>query len=260
MLVLVACSVFPFIYMFLISIMETHSMHLSIERIMNARWTLENYKSLFVGTGNYGKYILNSTIITIYACTVTCTASALAAYVFAKKRFTGRDQIYNVYLMSMMIPGQAIMIPVFVIVKELGLLNTFTGIVLPMYYAYGVIMLRSFIKNIPDELLEAATVDGCNEAQKFLRILLPLLKPALVSLAIYTFFNVWGALLWPMIVASGDKMTVTQAVASLKNGMTVTNYGYMMAGSTIAFLPPFILYLILQKQFVEGIAVSGLKG
>lgn len=260
LLLLVAFALFPFIYMFLISLMETHSMRLSIERILTAKWTFENYRALFVGSGNYGKYILNSTIITIYACVVTCTASSMAAYVFAKKRFAGRDLLYRGYLMTMMIPFQAILIPVFLIVKKMGLINTYSGIALPMYYAYGVIMLRSFILNIPDELLEAAEIDGCNEAKKFIKIVLPLMKPAIISLAIYTFFNVWGNFLWPLVVASGDKITVTQAVASLKNGLTATNYGYMMAGSTMAFLPPFILYLILQKQFVEGIAVSGIKG
>ena len=260
LLLLVAFAIFPFLYMILISLMETHSMRLSIDRILHAKWTLENYEALFIGSGNYGRYILNSTVITVYACAVTCVASSMAAYVFAKKRFAGKDVIFNAYLMTMMIPFQAILIPVFLIVRKMGLLNTYTGIALPMYYAYGVIMLRSFVKNIPDDLLEAADIDGCNETGKFIKIVLPLMKPAIVSLAIYTFFNVWGNFLWPLIVASGDKMTVTQAVASLKSGLTATNYGYMMAGSTIAFLPPFILYLILQKQFVEGIAVSGIKG
>lgn len=260
LLLLVVIAVFPFIYMLLISLMETHSMRLSIERILNAKWTLDNYSALFTGNGNYLRYILNSTIITLYACIVTCVASSMAAYVFAKKRFAGRDIIYNAYLMTMMIPFQAIMIPTFQIVKKMNLLNTYSGIALPMFYAYGVIMLQSFIKGIPDELLEAAEIDGCNEAVKFIKVVLPLMKPAIISLAIYTFFNVWGNFLWPLIVASSDKMTITQAVASLKSGLGATNYGYMMAGSTIAFLPPFILYLVLQKQFVEGIAVSGIKG
>lgn len=260
LLLLVLIAVFPFIYMILISLMETHSMRLTIDRIIHAKWTLDNYAALFMGNGKYLLYIVNSTIITIYACVVTCVASSMAAYVFAKKRFAGRDVIYNAYLMTMMIPFQAIMIPVFLIVKKLGMLNTFSGITLPMFYAYGVIMLRSFVLGIPDDLLEAAEIDGCNEAGKFIRVVLPLMKPAIISLAIYTFFNVWGQFLWPLIVASGDKMTITQAVASLKGGLSVTNYGYMMAGSTIAFLPPFILYLILQKQFVEGIALSGIKG
>ena len=260
LLVLVVLAVFPFIYMFIISLMETSSMKLSFDRLLSADWTLDNYKQLFLGDGRFGMYILNSTIITVYGCVVTCVVSSMAAYAFAKKRFMGRDKMYYVYLMTMMIPGQAILIPQFLIVRELGWLNTYTGIAVPMYYAYGVIMLRAFIKSIPDELLESADIDGCNEARKFLNIVVPLIKPAIVSLVIFTFFNVWGSLIWPMIVASGDMMTITQAIASMKSGMSVTRYGYMMAATTVAFLPPFILYLILQKQFVEGIALTGIKG
>lgn len=260
MLILVLFSVFPFVYMFTISLMDTASMKLSWERLVNATYTLDNYKLLFWGDGRFGKYILNSSIVTIYACVVTCVVSSMAAYVFAKKRFTGNRTLYNLYVMTMMIPGQVILISQFLVVKKLGLLNTYTGIAIPQYYAYGVIMLRSFMKNLPSELFEAADIDGCSESRKFISIVIPLMKPALISLTIYTFFNVWGNLLWPLVVASGDKMTITQAIATMQSGMSVTHYGSMMAASTIAFLPPFILYLILQKQFVEGIAVSGLKG
>lgn len=260
MLVLIILSVFPFIYMFLISIMDTNSMKISWDRLIHATYTLDNYKQLFSGNGRFAMYILNSSIVTVYACLVTCVVSSMAAYVFAKKQFVGNKVIYNLYVMTMMVPSQAILIPQFLIVKRLGLLNTYTGISLPMYYAYGVVMLRSFAKNLPTDLFEAAEIDGCNEIRKFLNIVLPLMKPALISLAIYSFFNVWGNLLWPLVVASGDKMTITQAIATMQSGISVTHYGYMMAASTVAFLPPFILYLILQKQFVEGIAVSGIKG
>ena len=260
MLLLVVMAVFPFVYMFILSLTEAQSMRLTFDIMRKATWTLDNYKRLFTGNGKMHIYILNSTIITVYACLVTCTVSSMAAYVFCKKRFAGRDKLYNLYLLTMMVPGHVTMIPTFIMVREMGLLGSYTGIVLPMYYAYGVVMMRSFVKGIPDELLEASEIDGCNEIQKFIRIVLPLLKPAIISLAIYTFFNVWGNLLWPMIVAGSDKMTVTQAVASYKNENYSVNYGQNMAAMASAFLPPFVLYLILQKQFVEGIAVSGIKG
>ena len=260
MLMLVVLAIFPFIYMFILSLTEATSMRLTLDILKKATWTMENYKKLFTGNGKMHIYILNSTIITVYACVVTCAVSSMAAYVFCKKRFAGRDKLYNLYLLTMMVPGHVTMIPTFVMVREMGLLGTYTGIVLPMFYAYGVVMMRSFVKGIPDDLLEAGEIDGCNEVQKFTRIVLPLLKPALISLAIYTFFNVWGNLLWPMIVAGSDKMTVTQAVASYKSNNYAINYGQQMAAMATAFMPPFILYLFLQKQFVEGIAVSGIKG
>ena len=260
MLVLVILSVFPFIYMFIISIMDTMSMRLTWDVLKNTTYTLENYKKLFFNGGHFGRYILNSTIITLYIVVVAVVVSSMAAYVFAKKRFVGSAFVYRLYVATMMIPSQAILIPLFIIIKDLGLLNTYTGIALPLYYAYGVVMLRSFVKNIPTELFEAADLDGCGEFRKFMAVVIPLMKPALISLAIYFFFNVWGNLIWPMLVASNDKMTITQAVASMQSGIALTHYGSMMAATTVAFLPPFILYLLMQKQFVEGIAVSGLKG
>ena len=260
MVFLILISIFPFIYMVLISLMETTSMKLSFDRILHARWTFENYSGLYGKGGGFFRFVLNSTIVTVYACVVTCLVSVMAAYAFAKKRFFGRDAIYYVFLMTMMIPSQALLIPTFLICRALGILNTYTSLSIPTINAFGVILVRSFMKNFPDELLEAADVDGCGEIRKFVSIVIPLVKPVLISLTIFTFINVWGSLLWPLVVASGDKTTLTQAIANMKNSMSVTNYGSMMAATTVAFLPPFILYLVLQKQFVEGIALSGIKG
>jgi len=260
MILTVIICVFPFIYMLIISFMNTNSMKLTWDAILHADWTAEHYKSLFTGNGKWLHYLLNSTIITLYACVVTLVLSAMAAYAFEKLRFAGRDMIYKSYVMTMMVSFYAIMIAVYMIVRKLGLLNTYTGMVLPTFSAYGVIMLRAFVKGIPNELLEAASIDGCSEARRFVSIVLPLMKPALISLAIHTFFSTWGNFLWPMIVNTGDKITAVQALASYNNTIDVVNYGKAMAACTVVFLPPFILYLVLQKQFVEGIAVSGIKG
>ena len=195
-----------------------------------------------------------------YACFIVCLTSSMAAYAFAKKRFFGRDKIFYLFLMTMIIPTESLLIPTFLIVKEMGLLNTFTGLTLPLYSAFGVILIRSFMKGLPDDLLEAADIDGCGEVRKFVTVVLPLIKPALISLTIFTFISAWGSLLWPLVTASGDMTTVTTAVANMKSNNHKTNYGAMMAASTIAFMPPFVLYLFLQKQFVEGIALSGIKG
>lgn len=260
MLLTVLICVFPFVYMLIISFMNTQSMKLTLEGIRNADWTIEHYISLFSGNSNWGKYLLHSTIITLYACAVTLVLSAMGAYAFEKLRFAGRDFIYKCYLCTMMVSFYAIMISVYTIVRKLGLLNTYTGMVIPCFSAYGVIMLRAFVKGIPNDLLEAASIDGCTEARRFISVVIPLMKPALISLAIHTFFSTWGGFLWPMIVNNGDKITAVQALAGYNNTIDTINYGRAMAASTIVFLPPFILYLILQKQFVEGIAVSGIKG
>lgn len=261
LLLTVIVAVFPFVYMFLISFMHTNSMTLTIERLAKADWTLEYYRRLFTGSGNFLIYVGNSSIMAIYTCFVTCLFSTMAAYAFAKKRFFGRDALYYAFLFTIMIPGHAVLIPQFLMVRALGIMDTFTALALPCCcIGYGVLMMRSFMKSLPDELLEAADIDGCGEAKKFTKIVLPLVKPAIISLAIYTFITVWGNLLWPLIITSGDKTTVTLAVSALTNGLKVTEYGYVMAGATSAFIVPFVLYLILQKQFVEGIALSGIKG
>ncbi len=260
LLLMVVAAIFPFVYMFLISIMEgATNMSLTITRVRTATWTLDNYIGIFKRGGIY-RYTMNSAVVTIYACIVTCLVSSMAAYSFTKIRFRGSGKIYYLYVMTMMIPTQAMLIPTFLIVKNAGLLNTYTAIALPTVNAFGVILVSSFMRSIPDDLLEAADIDGCGEIRKFLTIILPLVKPVMVSLTIFTFISVWGSLLWPLVVASGEMTTLTQYIANMKNQNNLINYGAMMAASTIAFLPPFILYLFLQKQFVEGIALSGIKG
>lgn len=234
-------------------------MKLTLDRILHAKWTLDNYRDLLVA-GNFFRYILNSIVVSIYACFVNATVSSMAAYAFAKKKFPGRQSLFSFYLATMMIPAQVLLIPQFIIVRNMGFLNTYTALALPTVDAFGTIMIHSFVKNLPSDLLEAADIDGCSEARKFVSIVLPLIKPAIVSLVIFTFISIWGSLLWPLIASSGDMMTVTLAVANLRNNFTTVRYGLVMAGTTCAFLPPFILYLILQKQFVEGIALSGVKG
>lgn len=261
LIILVIMAAFPFVYMIIISLIETNTMTLTWEKLKKATWTFNYYKRLYVGSGNFLKYLINSLVMSLYACFVTCVFSTMAAYAFAKKRFCGRGKIYYAYLLTMMIPGHAVLIPQFLMIRALGLMNTYTALALPCCcIAYGVLLMRSFMKGLPDELLEAADIDGCSETKKFFVIVIPLVKPAIISLAIYTFITVWGNLLWPLIITSGDKTTVTLAVSALTNGLKVTEYGYVMAGATSAFILPFVLYLLLQKQFVEGIALSGIKG
>lgn len=259
MLFVVVVSVYPFVYMAFLSFMETSSMKLDLARIAKATWTLDNYKTLFKRS-NFLLCFKNSTIMTVYAVAVTCAVSSMAAYAFAKKRFRGRQALFLVYLATMMIPTQVTLIPCFLILNRLHMLNTYSAMALPTCGAFGTLLVHQFLKAIPDDLLEAAEIDGCNELYKFTRIVLPLIRPVLVSLAIFTFISVWGSLVLPLIVTNKPEMTTLQvSIATIKTNRSATDYGLMMAASMISFLPPFILYLLLQKQFVEGIALSGTK-
>ena len=250
----------PFVYMLLLSLLKDNSsLRLSFEKLANSTWTMENYTKV-LRVNNFSRYILNSCIASFYAVAVACTVGAMAGYAFAKKKFPGSTKMYMVYLITMMIPSQVSLIPTYIICKNLGLLNTYTVLAVPAVSAFGTILMHSFIKAVPDELLDSAQMDGCSEFGKFTKIVVPLIRPALLSLAIFTFIEVWSMLLWPLLTtSSNDMMTVTMAVTLLKSNKAVTNYGFIMAGTTLAFLPPFILYLILQRQFVEGIALSGIK-
>lgn len=246
----------PFIYMMLVSLTQKTVLDLNFE---NADFSFVNYNRVFRNF-NLATNLANSTIVTVSACVLNCVISSMAAYAFAKKKFPFRDQLFNIYLATLMIPGQVTLIPVFTIMKKLGLMNTYPALFLPIINAFGVFLIRQFMVTIPDELLEAASIDGCGENRIFISIVIPLIKSVMVSLMLFTFITCWNDFLWPLvIVTKPERQTLTLAISALK-GSYSTNYGLVMAGSTLTFLPPFLLYIFLQKQFVEGIAMSGIKG
>ena len=246
----------PFIYMMLVSLTQKTVLDLNFE---NVDFSFINYNRVFRNF-NLATNLTNSIIVTVSACVLNCVISSMAAYAFAKKKFPFRDQLFSIYLATLMIPGQVTLIPVFTIMKKLGLMNTYPALFLPIINAFGVFLIRQFMVTIPDELLEAARIDGCGENRIFISIVIPLIKSVMVSLMIFTFITCWNDFLWPLvIVTKPERQTLTLAISALK-GSYSTNYGLVMAGSTLTFLPPFLLYIFLQKQFVEGIAMSGIKG
>ena len=262
LLLLVVVAVFPFVYMAIVSLMENvMSMKLSANTLKKAVWSLNNYKKVLL-TSNFARYLLNSVIVSGMSCLLSCLFSTMTAYAFSKKQFAGRDRLRGIFLATMMVPGECMIIPMYLIARKLGLVNTLAAMIIPLISsAFGTTMMYSFMKNVPDELLEAADIDGCGELRKFFSIVLPLVKSAVVSLAIFIFISSWGSLLWPLLTTTKMELsTVTMAIARMSGGEKATNFGYVMAGNTLGFLPPFILYCFLQKQFVEGIALSGTKG
>ena len=186
--------------------------------------------------------------------------ASMAAYGFEKKHFWGKEFLFKVYMLTLMIPGQVTMIPVFIIMKKLGLLNTYFALVVIILNAFGVFLIRQFMESVPDELLEAAKVDGCPEYKIFINIVIPLIKPVLVSLVVFTFVTSWNDFMWPLVSTTDSSMYTLTVALSLLKTQYQTNYGLILAGATVSFIFPFILYAFLQKQFVEGIALSGVKG
>lgn len=252
---IIAC-IFPFVLMVFTSFTQKSSIDISFK--LN-EMDLKNYISL-IKNYEFGNMFKNSAIVVVCACVLNCIVSSLAGYAFAKKQFPLKESIFWIYMITLMIPSQGILIPVFVIMNKLHLLNTYVVLFLPIINAFGVFLMRQFIEGIPDELLEVARIDGAGEMRVFFNIVIPIIKPVLVSLTVFTFANVWNDFLWPLVTVTDSRMNTVTLGISLLQGNYTTNYGLLMAGSTLAFLPPFIVYIILQKQFIEGIALSGVKG
>lgn len=246
----------PLVYMVLMSFTDSESLYI---RFSDVKINLSNYRYVLVNR-NFSRALLNSVIIVVGSCLLVDVVSCMAAYGFEKKPVPGKEKLFTAFLATMMIPGQVVILPMFVMVNQLGLTNTYSAIIIPMVGVFGIFMMRQFMAGVPNELLEAAEIDGSGEVRTFVSIVIPLVQPALVTLTIFTFTSAWNGFLWPLIVNTRSEMhTLTVAMSTLSS-MSNTNYGLVMAGATLTFLFPFVLYIFLQKQFVEGIAMGGVKG
>lgn len=253
---IIIISLYPFVFMFLTSLTQ--------KRIMSAAFDfktmdLRNYANL-LSNFNLLIYVKNSLIVVVCACFFNVVIASLSGYAFAKKQFPLKEMIFWIYLATLMMPGQVILVPIFTIMKDFQLLNTYPALFLVILDAFGVFLMRQFMTSIPNELLESAHIDGCGEIRTFTRIILPLSRPVIISLVVFTFITSWNDFIWPLILVTKEhKKTLTLALSMLQSNYG-TNYGLVMAGATMAFVFPFILYCFLQREFVEGIALSGIKG
>lgn len=247
----------PFLYMTSTSLLIRYS-----ESSIGFHWrelTLGNYR-LILRSYNFLKYFRNSMIVVVATCIINALVSSMAGYGFAKKRFLLRNTIFFVLLITLMIPSQVIMVPLYLMLTKAHLLNTYFALVMPLITPFGAFLMRQFIQELPDELIQAAVIDGATEKTIFIRIILPMSRSALIALTIFTFITAWNSFLWPLIVTTSDSMRTIILGLSVLKGNYSTNYGLVMAGAVLTFLPPFIVYLLLQKRFVEGVTLSGVKG
>jgi len=208
------------------------------------------------------RFFLNSVKIVFFVVLGQLTTCSLAAYAFAKLRFPGRKVMFLILLATMMIPGQVTLIPVFIIMKTLGWVNTHYALIVPAFFgsAFGTFLLRQFFLSIPNELEDAARIDGCSPFGIYWRIMLPLAKPALATLAIFTFMGTWNDFMRPLIYLSDmTKMTLPVGLALLSNHQDI-RIQLIMAGAVVSLLPIVLIYIFGQKYFVRGIALSGMKG
>ncbi|MBQ7520597.1 MAG: carbohydrate ABC transporter permease [Clostridia bacterium] len=251
-----ALCVLPLLYMAAVSFTDSQSLNI---KISDLRPDLSNYVYA-ITKRNFGLALKNSVITVVGSCLLVDVVSTMAAYGFEKKPVPGKEALFQGYIATMMIPGQVILIPMFMMMNRAHLSNTYAALILPMVGAFGIFLMRQFMVAVPNELLEAAEIDGCGEVRRFLTIAVPLVQPALITLTVFTFNAAWNNFLWPLIINTRSEMAVLPVTMSTLSSNSTTNYGMVMAGATLTFLFPFVLYIFLQKQFVEGIALGGVKG
>ncbi len=259
-IVTVLLTIMPFIWMVSTSLKAEGEIFTETLEFIPKKPTIVNYVDLFKKV-DFARPFINSVVITIGTILLSLFINSFAAYAFSKINFPGREKLFTLLLMTMMIPGQVTMLPSFLILKNLGLLNNYLGLIIPASASvFSIFLLRQFMIGIPDELLEAARIDGCSEFKIYWKIMLPLCKPVIATLIIFGFMNAWNAFLWPLIVMLDESMyTLPIALANL-NGQYDTAWGLLMAGSVVVVLPVIIVFLIMQKQYIKGIATSGIKG
>jgi len=222
--------------------------------------TFSHYIKLFT-QANFFRFFLNSFIIAISVTVSSTFINSLAGFAFAKYRFPGRDHIFAILVIALMVPPQVTMIPNFLILKKLGMINSYLGLIVPATASvFAIFLIRQFVYAIPNSLIESARIDGCSEFGIYWRIILPLCKPVLATLAILTFMSSWNSFLWPLVIMIREDMyTLPVALANL-NGQYTTEYGLLMAGAVVVVIPVIIVFLAAQKYIIEGISTTGIKG
>ena len=256
----VLLTVVPYIWMFLTSVKTQGESIMVPPKLFPEIWRWDNYKILFQ-TLPFDKFFFNTFVSTVIITVVQVFFCAMAAYSFARLKFPGKKTIFILILSIMMVPGQIYLIPQYMIIQKLGLLNTISALILPsLFSAYGTFLLINFFESVPMSLEEAAIIDGCSYPQIFFKIMLPLVVPGLIALAILVSLWSWNSLMWPLIVnSSTDKMTLSAGLANL-SGRAGTKYPLLMAGSVLASVPMITFFFLLQKKFIAGISMSGSKG
>lgn len=251
-------TMIPFIWMILSSVKPEREVTQLIPTFLPKEFTINNFVRLFEAM-NFGVYLKNTLIIVLFSF-VGLFFNAMAGYAFAKFEFKGRDQLFYLVLATMMIPGQVTMIPVYLILNQMNLTNTMPGIILPgLVGAFGIFLFRQFMSTIPNELLEAARIDGAGEFWIFAKIVLPISRSILAVQGILTFIAGWNSFLWPLIVANDESLYTLSVGLSLLKGQYGGNYALQMAGSTFMVVPIIIIFILFQKHIIEGFTISGLK-
>jgi multiple sugar transport system permease protein len=264
-LILVAgMMVVPFLWMVTTSLKAPGTEFSYPPQILPTQFDFSNYQRLFDNLP-FARYFLNTLFVTLATVAGQVIICSLAAYGFARLNFMGRDTIFVLYLTTMMIPFQITLIPLYLIITGLGWVNSYQGLIIPgISSAFGIFLLRQSFLNIPRDYQDAARIDGASEWVIFTRVFLPLNGPALATLAVFAFMGTWTDLLWPLLIARSEQMrTLELGLAYFNarpNAFLQPNWPLLMAGSVVVMLPVLLVYIVAQRYFIQGIALSGVKG
>ncbi|NIA56423.1 carbohydrate ABC transporter permease [Massilia sp. TW-1] len=255
-----ALILFPLVWMLSVSFMAPGEASSFPPPFLPAHPTFANYRELF-DHHDIGLYLLNSMLLATAATLISLTFNVAAGYAFAKLRFSGRDRIFKLILGVLVIPGQVTMLPLFLMLKSVGLVNTYVGVLVPsMVSIFGIFLVRQYALGVPDVLLDAARIDGAGEFRIFRSIVLPLLAPILVTLAIFSFLASWNDFMWPLIVLAGNEhYTLPVALASFAREHGHDNE-MMMAGSVLTVVPVLLIFIGLQRYYMRGMLIGSVKG
>jgi multiple sugar transport system permease protein len=260
LILLAALMLFPFLWMVATSVTSDAQLFVTPPQLIPSPIEADNYgrvAELFP----LERFLFNSILVAVVATTLQVLTSALAAYAFARLRFRGRDALFVVYLATLMVPMQVTIVPLFIEMRYLGLVNTYPGLILPgIVSVFGTFLLRQAFLGLPRETEEAAFIDGAGHWTVFRRIVLPLSRPAIATFSIFAFMASWNAFLWPLvIVSSQDLMTLPVGLSNL-HGQYSTAWNLVMAGATVSVIPILIVYVLAQRHVIRGVTLSGLKG
>ncbi len=222
--------------------------------------TLDNYRQLFTQL-DFVRFFMNSAIVAVAVAAGNMVFCSMLGYALAKLDFPGKKAVFALVLGTLMVPGVVTFVPLFVLTTNIGLTNTLPGMILPFLAGpFGVFLMRQFIASLPDELIQAARIDGAGELRIFFSIILPLCGPAVATLGVLTFLASWNNFLWPLVVAtSEDKYTLPVALALYAVGQNATKYGLLLAGAVVVVIPVLVVFLMLQRRIMQGIAMTGIK-
>jgi multiple sugar transport system permease protein len=253
-------ALLPMVWMVSASLMPSGEASTYPPHFFPTRLTLEHYAALF-GRLNLGRYLLNSTFVALVVTFTSLAINSMAGYAFAKLRFRGRERLFRLLSTGLVLPVQVAMLPLFLLLKNLGLINTYWGVIIPgMASIFGIFLVRQYALSIPDEMLDAARVDGASELRIFWSIVVPGIVPILATLSIWTFLATWNDFMWPLIVLSDEShYTLPVALANL-SGEHVQDTELMMAGSVLTVIPVMLVFLFLQRYYIQGVMAGSVKG